>query len=180
MVAFQTSNEIIIDPKVEEGTKYTLRSLFGHDDITNNEEEDNLSNSNEQEYDEISKLLAENRSSKHEAWRKKITATLAVMCVFLGKLNVSMVMPIFPKIAIPKEIGPGKQSFVFIVPDIVGTVVMIFWGKVMPRLGLKFTLVMGVVSMGVVQCLFGILEFLPAGNIFYISALLIRIFEGNI
>ena len=145
-------------------------------------EEENLfyNDDDVQENDEISKLLAENQCSRHEAWRKKITATLALMCVLLGKVNVSMVMPIFPMLALPKGIGPGKQSFVFIVPDMVGTVAMIFWGKVMPWLGLKFTLVMGVVSMGVIGCLFGMLEYLPAGNVFYISALTIRILEGNI
>ena len=107
-------------------------------------EEENLFNNNDdvQENDEISKLLAENQSSRHEVWRKKITATFALMCVLFGK-NVSMVMPIFPMLALPKGIGPGQQSFVFIVPDMVGTVAMIFWGKVMPRLGLKFTLVVG-------------------------------------
>ena len=165
----------------EEETKNAYRSLFEQElnDTTNNEEE-NLLNNYEQENDEISNILAENRSSRYEGWRRKTTATLAVMCVILGKLNISMVMPIFPKLAIPKGIGPGKQSIVFIVPDMVGTVAMIFWGKVMPRLGLKFTLVIGVVSMGVVQCLFEMLEFLPAGNFFYISALIIRMFEGKI
>ena len=170
-----------MDSKIEKGTKYTYKRLFGHKMKygTKNEEE-NLLNNNELDCDKISKLLAENRSSKHEAWRKKFTAILVVMTVALGKINVSMVIPIFPMLALPKGIGPGQQSFVFVVPDVVGTVAMLFWGKVMPKLGLKFTLVMGVVSMGVIGCLFGMLEFLPAGNVFYVSALAFRIFEGNI
>ena len=170
-----------MDSKVEEGTNYTYRNLFGPKlkYCTKNEEE-NLLNNNELDCDKISKLLAENRSSKHEAWRMKFTAVLTVMAVALGKINVSMVIPIFPMLALPKGIGPGQQSFVLIVPDMVGTVAMLFWGKVMPQLGLKLTLVMGVVSMGVIGCLFGMLEFLPAGNVFYISALIIRIFEGNL
>ena len=46
-------------------------------------EEENLfyNDDDVQENDEISKLLAENQSSRHKAWRKKITATLALICV---------------------------------------------------------------------------------------------------
>ena len=170
-----------MNSEVEEPKSFPYRSLNQHavEEVSTSEEDIDLFKSNdEQENDEMSKLMG-NASSKREALRKKITVALAVTCVFLGKINVSMVAPIFPTVALTKGIGTGKQSFVCIVADMVGTVAMIFWGKVMPKLGLKFTLVMGVVSMGVIGCLFGMLEFLPTGNVFYILALTIRIFEGR-
>ena len=170
---------------VEEGKSDMYRSLFEDkikDAINSKEEEEDdiFTDTNKEEIDELAELFEENQSLKNDSWRRKFTAALTVMAVAMGKINISMVIPIFPMLALPKGIGPGQQSFVLIVPDMVGTVAMLFWGKVMPKLGLKFTLVMGVVSMGVIGCLFGMLEFLPAGNVFYVSALAIRIFEGNI
>ena len=138
---------------------------------------------NEEEKVEDTKVESSNlirgQSSKEKTRRNKLTAVLVIVCVIVGKINVSMIAPTFPKLAMAKGIGPGKQSFVFNIPDIVGSLAMIMWGKVMPRLGLKFTLVLGVVSMGVIGCLFGMLEFLPAGNGFYVASLAIRIFEGK-
>ena len=110
--------------------------------------------------------------------KQALASVLILSCVVVGQINLSMVAPTFPQLALAKGIGPGRQGFIFNMPDVVALILMLTWGKLLPHVGSKFLMVTSALSLGVTSSLFGLLEYSPGGTTFYALALIIRIFEG--
>ena len=119
------------------------------------------------------------KRSVSDTKNKFVGSAFILLSVIVGQINVSMIAPTFPQLALNKGLGAGRQSFVFNMPDVVALLLMPVWGKLVPSIGSKFIMVTSAFSLGFTSSLFGLLEFSPGGTTFYVLALIIRFFEGK-
>ncbi|KJH44148.1 transporter, major facilitator family protein [Dictyocaulus viviparus] len=100
---------------------------------------------------------------------------LANLC---STVAFSCIAPFYPDEAKKKGMTESQTGIVFGVFELVMFVMAPLFGKYMTTIGSKNMFTLGLAITGITAILFGFLNFLPSGTIFFLASVLIRILEA--
>ncbi|XP_065164358.1 MFS-type transporter SLC18B1-like isoform X2 [Atheta coriaria] len=114
---------------------------------------------------------------KFSSAQKRTLASLAIID-FMAFCSMSIMAPFFPKEAKEKGLSESVSGFVFSFYALVMFIASPIFGKIMPRLGAKFLFLSGMVTAGICNLMFGLLEYVEDYTLFTTFCLLIRGLEA--
>lgn len=116
--------------------------------------------------------------SKKENYRKWSIVISLIYANFWMAASVSLQAPFFPREAELKGATPSQYGLVFGVFELVVIIMSPIYGKLIPKISPKFLITSGVLVGGGACCIFGVLDYIPAGKMYIAMAFVVRIFEG--
>ncbi|KFM69104.1 MFS-type transporter, partial [Stegodyphus mimosarum] len=111
-------------------------------------------------------------------WKKLYIVVSLVYANFWMAASVSLQAPFFPREAELKGATPTQYGLVFGIFELVVIIMSPIYGKLIPTVTPKFLITAGVLVGGAACCVFGVLDYAPAGTIYISMAFVVRIFEG--
>ncbi|KAL6724559.1 hypothetical protein Aduo_019439 [Ancylostoma duodenale] len=108
-------------------------------------------------------------------WITVVMLALANLC---STVAFSCIAPFYPDEAKKKGMTESQTGIVFGIFELVMFVTAPVFGRYMTSIGSKNMFTLGLAITGITAILFGFLNFLPSGPIFFFASLLIRILEA--
>ncbi|XGW34919.1 hypothetical protein V3C99_018738 [Haemonchus contortus] len=108
-------------------------------------------------------------------WVTVVMLALANLC---STVAFSCIAPFYPDEAKKKGMTESQTGIVFGVFELVMFVMAPIFGKYMTAIGSKNMFTLGLAITGITAILFGFLNYLPSGDIFFLASLMIRILEA--
>ncbi|KAJ1346033.1 hypothetical protein KIN20_000698 [Parelaphostrongylus tenuis] len=110
--------------------------------------------------------------------REWITIVMLAIANLCSTVAFSCIAPFYPDEAKKKSMTESQTGIVFGVFELVMFVMAPVFGKYMTVIGSKNMFTLGLAITGITAILFGFLNYLPSGNIFFLASVLIRILEA--
>ncbi|KAK6033514.1 transporter, major facilitator family protein [Ostertagia ostertagi] len=108
-------------------------------------------------------------------WVTVVMLALANLC---STVAFSCIAPFYPDEAKKKGMTESQTGIVFGIFELVMFVMAPIFGRYMTVIGSKNMFTLGLAITGITAILFGFLNYLPSGNIFFLASLLVRILEA--
>ncbi|XP_015916843.1 MFS-type transporter SLC18B1 [Parasteatoda tepidariorum] len=146
--------------------------------LNKSQEKLNKSQENEKSKEYSSQEIEKPAQTSPRAYKKMYIIISLVYANFWMAASVSLQAPFFPKEAESKGATPTQYGLVFGVFELVVIIMSPIYGKLIPRVSPKFLITCGVFVGGVACCVFGVLDYVPAGKQYIALAFVVRIVEG--
>ncbi|WKY16403.1 hypothetical protein Q1695_001226 [Nippostrongylus brasiliensis] len=155
-------------------TRQVNESLLGDDE----ERQTPSSNDEESASDEDESSTSAKSSFAALSSKEWVTIVMLALANLCSTVAFSCIAPFYPDEAKKKGMTESQTGIVFGIFELVMFVTAPLFGKYMNTIGSKNMFVLGLAITGITAILFGFLNFLPSGNIFFFASLAIRIFEA--
>lgn len=127
----------------------------------------------------VQRRMAVSRIKVHFRYKDQHLILICLALIsFTSMLAMAIIAPFFPKEAAMKGMPESVNGLVFSVYAFVLMVFSPVMSIIIPMVGTKLTLIMGVFVAGVANILFGVLDKIDDLNLFTFFCFLVRVFEA--
>ncbi|KAK6062115.1 transporter, major facilitator family protein [Cooperia oncophora] len=134
--------------------------------------------SSESASDEDESTISAKASFAALSSKEWITVVMLALANLCSTVAFSCIAPFYPDEAKKKGMTESQTGIVFGIFELVMFVMAPIFGRYMTLIGSKNMFTLGLAITGITAILFGFLNYLPSGNIFFLASLMIRILEA--
>ncbi|XP_022912884.1 MFS-type transporter SLC18B1-like [Onthophagus taurus] len=106
--------------------------------------------------------------------KQKVSLCMLATVEFTSYCSMSIMAPFYPREATAKGMSETLAGFVFSFYALVVFLSSPIFGKVLPKLGVKFTFIFGILTSGVCNIVFGTLQYIDNTFVFTLLSFIIR------
>ncbi|CAI2355537.1 unnamed protein product [Caenorhabditis sp. 36 PRJEB53466] len=139
------------------------------------EEESNLSEEEEQELPFLKNAL---KTVSALSSRQLLTISMLSLANLCSTIAFSCIAPFYPTEAKQKALSETQTGIVFGIFEFTMFIISPLFGKYIIFVGARRMFIVGIAVTGITAILFGFLNYLPSGEIFFWFSVLVRILEA--